>query len=910
MKRRTITAAALILTMAAVTAAPPLVTRVDAPEAPAGLDGAHIALWQSHGRYYDSKDDRWKWQRGRLFGTVEDLFPQAYVLPFLVPMLENAGANVLLPRERDTSTVEIIVDNDGHRSAHGYHETHGKERWHDVEAKPGFAFKRETLDYGDNPFRDGTARMVKSVNDERNASTAVWNPEIPEAGKYAIYTSYATLPNSASDALYRVNSLAGTREFRVNQQMGGGTWVYLGTFPLAAGRQEEPVVELVNVSGEKGSVVTADAVKIGGGMGNVARGGTTSGYPRFTEGARYWLQWAGMPTSVYSISENTSDYEDDYKSRGLWVNYMAGGSDRLPDREGANVPIDLSFAFHTDAGTTEGYEIFGTLPIVCTAGGKLGDGSSRNRSLQLANTVTATLMDDIRSQWEPDWTQRKLRDKSYHEAREPEVPAMLLELMSHQNLADMRYGLDPAFRFTVSRAIYKGMLKFLAARDGRDYVVQPLPVKDFAITGSGKDYILSWKPTADESEPTAAPDYYIVYERVGDGEFAEYAVVDDNYIPVTVEDDKIYSYKVVAANKGGTGFPSETLSLCNRGTGKPQVLVINGFTRVSGPDEVIAGNRTGGFDYGSDYGVPYIRDISYTGAQTEMRRWIEWTSDDSPGFGASRADMETRVVAGNTFDYPVVHGRAIAAAGYSFVSTSLGGYLANGYDNIRIVDLILGKQKEIKTGSGRFGSRFKAIPDTLQRRLSALADRGGRLMVSGAYVATDFFDNPHSAGNDRERDRRFASSVLGTGWRTGKATDIGSVKEVKSRFPEFSTETYDFNTELNAECYAVESPDSFYPLTPAGEAILRYTENDYIAATAYDPGTHRAVTMGFPFETIKGERGREKLMGQILQFFTAPGHKAPVVKQAPAKKTTAQPSKNKKKSKKKKSKKSSKKKRR
>ena len=36
-----------------------LVTRADAPEAPAGLDGAHIALWQSHGRYFDRRDSRW-----------------------------------------------------------------------------------------------------------------------------------------------------------------------------------------------------------------------------------------------------------------------------------------------------------------------------------------------------------------------------------------------------------------------------------------------------------------------------------------------------------------------------------------------------------------------------------------------------------------------------------------------------------------------------------------------------------------------------------------------------------------------------------------------------------------------------------------------------------------------------------
>ena len=43
-------------------------------------------------------------------------------------------------------------------------------------------------------------------------------------------------------------------------------------------------------------------------------------------------------------------------------------------------------------------------------------------------------------------------------------------------MADMRYGLDPAFRFTASRAVYKGILKFLANRYGCAYAVQPLPV--------------------------------------------------------------------------------------------------------------------------------------------------------------------------------------------------------------------------------------------------------------------------------------------------------------------------------------------------------------------------------------------------------------------------------------------------
>ena len=61
-----------------------------------------------------SKNDKneWGWQRPRLFCTTEDMFTQSFVLPYVIPMLENAGAIVYTPRERDTQKNEIIVDND------------------------------------------------------------------------------------------------------------------------------------------------------------------------------------------------------------------------------------------------------------------------------------------------------------------------------------------------------------------------------------------------------------------------------------------------------------------------------------------------------------------------------------------------------------------------------------------------------------------------------------------------------------------------------------------------------------------------------------------------------------------------------------------------------------------------------
>lgn len=208
-----------------------------------------------------------------------------------------------------------------------------------------------------------------------------------------------------------------------------------------------------------------------------------SGYPRFCEAARYWLQWAGIPDSVYSDSQGKNDYTDDYKCRGIWVNYLAGGSAVNPTEQGLNIPVDMAFAFHSDAGTTLNDSIIGTLGIYYTNvyNEEYANGASRYLAHDMTDLIQSNIVRDIRSLYEPDWTRRGMWNQSYYEARVPRVPTMLLELLSHQNFADMRYGLDPRFRFTVSRAIYKGMLQFICSQYHMDYIVQPLPVDNMAL---------------------------------------------------------------------------------------------------------------------------------------------------------------------------------------------------------------------------------------------------------------------------------------------------------------------------------------------------------------------------------------------------------------------------------------------
>lgn len=73
--------------------------------------------------------------------------------------------------------------------------------------------------------------------------------------------------------------------------------------------------------------------------------------------------------------------------------------------------------------------------------------------------------------------------------RLPATPSTIIELLSHQNFADMKLGHDPNFKFTVGRAIYKAVLQFVSSQHNKEYVVQPLPVSNFAI-GFGKRKIL------------------------------------------------------------------------------------------------------------------------------------------------------------------------------------------------------------------------------------------------------------------------------------------------------------------------------------------------------------------------------------------------------------------------------------
>ena len=843
-----------------------------------GLSGRHIALWQSHGRYYEAKTERWEWQRAATFRTVEDLYTQSYVLPFLIPMLENAGACVMTPRERDVQSWEVICDNDpsfhGERTGKMRRAGHYKESGAWSEAGPGFADTKPVYSIYENPFEAGTARMCETVTGEEShpKASATWRPEIPERGEYAVYVSYRSFANSTTDAVYTVHHLGGESEFHVNQRMAGSTWVYLGTFTFDKG--DEGFVRLTNQSTAAG-LVSADAVKFGGGIGKIERGGEVSGYPAFAEGALYSMQWYGIDTHLFDDWED--DYTRDFAGRGKWVTHLAGGSRVNPEMSGRRVPFDLSFAFHSDAGVTQNDSIIGTLGIYTLLADnkdELPNGESRMNGRLLTDFVQTQVVEDIRKEFEPKWSRRQTWDRSYSESRTTSVPAMLLELLSHQNFADMKYGLDPSFRFSVSRSVYKGILKYLSARYGCSYAVQPLPVKAFAAVLQDGKAVLSWEDAKDPEEPTAAPKGYILYTREDDGAFDNGVRLEDvtkdgkrMSVTVPIRRGRMYSFRIVAFNDGGKSFPSETLAVGTPGEDARTVLIVNNFTRISAPAWFDTPNY-GGFMDNIDSGVPFIREINFIGEMNQFDRTKAWTDDDNPGFGGSYTNRGGRVIAGNTFDYPALHGRILLNAGYAFCSVSTDYFPSMDASPYAAVDLICGKQVTTRIGRGAVPDRYTVFPAPMQDALRKYAGGGGSILVAGAYIGTDAWDQVYPGTypiKNADQTRTFIQEVLGYKWVTNFGDVTGSIVP-KPGAPVQLSDPMKYNRLFDEHYYRVENPDGIEPAGEKAQTFLRYAGTDIPAATVFDDGTHRVVACGFPLEALTTEGALEAVLLTSMGF--------------------------------------------
>jgi len=812
-----------------------------------GLLGRHISLWASHGRYYDANKNIWKWQRPNLFCTTEDLFTQTIVVPFLIPMLENAGACVFTPRERDWQVNEIIVDGDNAQS--GYIENNDSKSWKDCDST-GFAKPQGLLSDGENPFSNGHVRQAKATKKNTKNSFISYQPYFAEEGRYAVYVSYASLPKSVSDAKYTVWHKGIATEFTVNQRMGGGTWVYLGTFDFDKGSSDGNRVVITNHSAKRG-IVTSDAVRFGGGMGNIMRRGNTSHLPRCLEGARYYAQWAGMPYSIYGGREGKNDYADDINVRSLMTNHLAGGSCYAPLRSGLNVPIELALAIHSDAGYDKNDAIVGSL-AVCTTNfndEELGCGISRMTSKDFAEALLNNFTTDMQRRYYR-WQKRYLWDKNYSETRIPDIPSAILETLSHQNFADVRIAQNPTAKFYMARSIYKTILRYISTNHGAAYTVQPLPPKCFSVSiRDGKAY-LSWKAQNDPDEQSAKATSYNVYISAGDEGFSNGTNVSTQGATIDMIPGKQYNFYVTACNEGGESMPSETLSAFYVAPQNKKILVVNNFHRLASP-QVVSNDTIQGFDIDKDPGVSYGLTAGWNGRQIDFNR--KQIGKEGPGgLGYSGDELAGQFIMGNTFDYPVSHTNAIASANrYNVVSCSSeailnGSVSLTDYD---AVDLIIGQERN----DGYTPEPYKSFTPKMQELIKAYTSQGGSILVSGNYIGSDM---------SKPSEKEFLKNVLNVEYAEYIRTDSDSI--FRDDFINGLGISFTIYDKLNPVHYAVNHPET---LQPVGNAIctMQYTDGGS-AAVGCKKNKGGTFVMGFPFECIRSEYDRRSLMRGILEY--------------------------------------------
>ena len=168
--------------------------------------------------------------------------------------------------------------------------------------------------------------------------------------------------------------------------------------------------------------------------------------------------------------------------------------------------------------------------------------------------------------------------------------------------------------------------------------------------------------------------------------------------------------------------------------------------------------------------------------------------------------------------------------------------LAEAY---QLLDVIMGAQRT----DGYTRQTFQTLTPAWDKILYDYTQKGGALLLSGAYLGTDL-------NTDSQRD--LTSRIL-------HCTPAG---------PERADSLLTIEG-MNTQCSLLMQPNEHHlstaytsVLQPAGTAfsILLYPNSRHSAAVAYQGADYRAITLGFPIEQIQEDDTRRTLMAAFLKF--------------------------------------------
>lgn len=698
------------------------------------LTGKTIYVSAGHGWVWDANLGRWRSQRGNTHDLVEDFVSAETVSQHLIPYLWDMGAYVVPVREASMQT-EMVIGDAAELAVDGS----------SAEIAEGWATPTGPLTGAATPFAAGGSITLPP------GAIATWTLAVPTDGEYDIYVAWVHGPDRASDARYRIRHGGGDTEIRVDQRRHGSTWVLLGRFFFPAGAAE------ISVDNDGTAVVSADAVRLGGGLGHVDRGSGASGRPAFEDGARYAAQWNGAPATVWDYA--AEDGNDDVGTRSRFAAW---------DHEDGEDAVYV--AWHTNApsparGTSSfayGPEPFGDLSQFTGVPG----------SLELMDAIHGELIADFRAAWDPGWQDRAQHTAYFGEvnpSHNPEMPATLIEVAFHDTAEDAAALREPRFRALAARAIAHGIARYFAARDGVALTLPPEPPSAVRMI---QDRIAWDPPVADPAGGDAATGYRVYLSRDGRGFDDGVDVTGTEHV---IDLDQVTFARVTAINAGGESRPSAVVGAVRAPGGHARVLVVAGFTRIDGT-------------------MLFREDLSAYSLATIDRAYEHRINDGS---------------------YAARHGLALLAAGYSFDVATADSVTAIDLSGYQAFDWIAGEEIAPAIALASQPAIFGGTD--VSSLVGVTSDDAGTYLASFGDLALDFSDSGPGGYDADAPDALLGTPLLA--YDTGATAGMRIDAQIVLGFPIETVVGADTRAELMRRLLAelgIEPDDPGTPDDPGG----------------------------------------------------------------------------------------------
>ena len=771
------------------------------------LIGRSVYVSAGHGWYWSDVLGRWATQRGNTHDIVEDLVNSEAVNHYLMPLLRNAGAQVITMREHDLQAEMVVVDDGDPAPAGGeggYQETGGFDKGTDK----GFANGKAPYSGSANPFALGGYRAAAVVTGKPTA-TATFLPAFTKSGLYAVYVGYTAGGNRSGDAHFEIRHSGGVSHRRIDMTRHGQTWTWLGNYHFDTGVDPSRGAVLLHndtLLKADGKYVVADVVRFGGGKGLIVRGkgkppvkGPTSGKPRWEECARYHAQYSGAPSTVWNPS--AGDNSDDVTTRSRFAAWhREQGEDAVFVSWHSNAP--------NPARGTSTY-VYGPNPP---------NGSYNFSGIKgsdaLAKLLQKTLVEDIRAVYDPKWKDRGVRSAWFGELNpkhNPEMPSALVEVAFHSTKADADFLREPRFRHLLARAFYKAIVRYFAARDKIEVKLLPEPPRGMRLRVTGPTSArLTWEPGPSGGVHGDPATSWLVQRSTDGRGFGDGQPVTATAIDLEIEAPGTpFFVRVLAVNEGGISLPSAVLGAATGCGSNARALVVQGFTRLHSS-------------------LMPIDDLS-SWSLAKVQRLRQWRM--------------------NRFDYAAEHVQALAAAGLSVDAVereALADWKVVDMSTYGLIDWAAGEQ-----------STADVVWTDGERKLLAQWLQGGAgraLLANGGEIAWAVDHKGTPASSDWLATwfgAAYADDDAGTyGFVGAKDTPLASLS---AAFDDGSQHAYDVNF-----------PDVLAP--QGAKALLQYADGKGVAATGYVVAQARTALVGFPLETVWPEVKRQQVVDGLVQW--------------------------------------------